>query len=216
MQKLQLFFLLVFTMIILFSLGVYVKDIGFDIKYMVVVFPLFILLFTIFNIFNTINRRLIYGSVSIFYLTLLIINYRHPVKTYDYKYIAKYVQHISRPGQSILIYRPAIAMPFSLYYKGKNKIVSIPCPVKFDSSFLIYMQDTNDLKQYIENAKSSTSSYIMISDTTEFESRVNMNRKLVSNYIDEHYKITLDTLIYGWGKERPLRIMSFEKKSFGE
>ena len=216
LKKLKIILLMVFAMIILFSLGVYVTDIGFDIKYMVVVFPLFILLFTIFNILNTIYRRLIYGSVCIFFLTLLIINYRHPVKTYDYKYIAKYVEHISRPGQPILIYRPAIAMPFSLYYKGRNKIVPIPFPVKFDSSFLINIHDTNELKQSIENAKSSTTSYIMISDTTVFESRVNMNRKMVTNYIAQHYKITLDTLIYGWAKERPLRIMSFEKKSFAE
>ena len=212
LKKIKIILLMVFTMIILFFLGVYVTDIGFDIKYMVVVFPLFILLYTIFNIFNTNNRRLIYSSVSIFFLTILIINYRHPVKTYDYKYIAKYVQNISRPGQPILIYRPAIAMPFILYYKGKNKIFPIPFPVKFDSSFLINIQDTNELKQSIENVKSSTNSYIMISDTTDFESLVNMHRKLVADYIDEHYKITLDTLIYGWGKERPLRIMSFEKK----
>ena len=215
-KKFKIILLMVFTMIILFFLGVYVTDIGFDIKYMVVVFPLFILIFTIFNIFNTINRRLIYSSVSIFFLTLLIINYRHPVKTYDYKYIAKYIQNISRPGQPILIYRPAIAMPFSLYYKGKNKIVPIPFPVKFDSSFLINIQDTNELKQSIENTKSSTNSYIMISDTTVFESRVNMNRKMVANYVYEHYKITLDTLIYGWATERPLRVMSFEKKLFGK
>lgn len=212
LKKLKIILLMVLTLISLFSLGVIITDIGFDMKYMAVVFPLFILLFTVFNIFTNKNRRLVYGTISVYFITLLILNYLHPVKTYDYKSVAKYIQLISAPGQPILIYRPAIALPFSHYYKGKNKIVPIPFPVKFDSSYLINLKDTDELKQSIENIKSPTNSYLLLSDTTVFESRTNMNRKLVANYINEHYRVTLDTLFYGWGKEKPLRIMNFKTK----
>lgn len=201
----------VFVLLFLFSIGIYITDIGYDDKYMVVVFPLFMLLYNVFKIFKPANRRLMYAALSIYFAVLLMANYRHPVSTYDFKSVAKYIKEIELPNEPILVYRPAIALPFNNYYTGRNEVVPIPFPVKFDSSYLINIKDTFELKQLIENIKSPSKSYLLLSDTTVYESTVNMNRKMIDDYINTHYTVSLDTLFYGWSKEKPLRIMRFEK-----
>ncbi|MEO6837814.1 MAG: glycosyltransferase family 39 protein [Ginsengibacter sp.] len=198
-------------LIVFFCIGFEITNVGYNHKYMVVVFPVLMLLFIIFKNYSTILRNVIYISISLYFIILLTKNYRHPVKTYDYISVANFIQKIELPNQPILIYRPAIALPFKYYYTGKNKIIPIPYPVRFDSSFLINIKDTNELKQSIENIKTTSNSYIMLSDTTIFESDLTMNREMVSEFINEHYKVTLDTLYKGWGKEKSLRIREFEK-----
>lgn len=199
----------VFVLIVLFSTGIYVTDVGYADKYMAVVFPLFLLFFALFIIYSSSIRSIIFGTLSIYFIILLFFNYRHPVKTYDYISIANYIRKIEHPNEPILIYRPAIALCFNIYYNGKNKIVPLPYPVKFDTSYLINIKDTTELRELIDTIKSSSKSYLLISDTTVYESTVNMNRKMINDYIDYHYIVTLDTLFYGWGKEKPLRIKRF-------
>jgi hypothetical protein len=142
---------------------------------------------------------------------LLIIKYKNPVKTYDYKSVARFIGEIEKPNEPILIYRPAIALPLNYYYEGENKIVPIPHPVNFDSSYLISLKDTFQLKHGIENAGNSSKEYILISDTTLYEGTLNMNREMISNYIYSHYNVSLDTLFYGCSRRKPLRIIEFSK-----
>jgi len=212
-EKYNIVLLSILSMLILFSAGFVITGVGYDNKYMVTVFPFFILLFTIFENYSIIFRRLIYGAIAIYFIILLTLNYWHPVKTYDFVSIAKYIKIIEHPNEPILIYRPAIALPFGYYYNGINKIIPIPHPVKFDSDYLINIKDTAELKQSIENIKPVPKFYILISDTTIYESSVNMNRKMVTDYLNNNYKITLDTLFYGWSKNMPIRIRSFENKN---
>ena len=198
-------------LILFFCIGFVITNVGYNHKYMVVVFPLIMLLFIIFKNYSIFPRNVIYVSISLYFIILLTKYYRRPVKTYDYISVANYIQKIEQPNEPILIYRPAIALPFKYYYTGKNKIIPIPYPVRFDSSYLINIKDTNELKRSIENIKPTSNSYIMLSDTTLFESDVRMNREMVDEFIKEHYNIILDTLYMGWGKEKSLRVMEFEK-----
>ncbi len=201
----------ILLLLFFFSIGIYITDVVYTYKYMVVAFPFFMLFFAIFKIHTPLLRRLTYSALSIYFIALLIPFYKHPVKTYDYISIANYIRKIEVPNEPILIYRPAIALPFSYCYNGNNKIVPLPYPVNFDSSFLINIRDTIELKQSISNIKSTSQSYLLISDTTVYESKLSMNRTMVSDYINNHFHVTLDTLFYGWSKEKPLRIISFRK-----
>lgn len=213
-KKYNIILLLIFILLILFCISFFITGVGYENKYMAVVFPLFILLFTIFDQYSFLSRSLIYASAIIYFIILLSIKYWHPVKTYDFISTAKFIKKIEKKDEPILIYRPAIALPLNHYYNGKNKIIPIPHPVNFDSSYLINIKDTLELKRVIENSNSRSKSYILVSDTTVYEGILNMNRKMISKYIYNHYKVSMDTLFYGQGKKRPLRIMSFEKSLY--
>ena len=188
-----------------------ITKVGFNPKYLAIAFPLFILTFSIFNIFSRSLRNVIYGSISLYFIILLIIQYKNPVKVYDFKSVANFIESIERPHEPIFVYRPAIAMPFEYYYHGKNSITPIPYPVNFNSDYLISMKDTVELKKSINPANISSKSYLLISDTTSYEGLVNMNRKMISNYLNDHYKKVLDTFLLGNGKEKSLRIRRFDK-----
>lgn len=199
--------------VVFFCIGFTITNVSYNHKYMVVIFPLLILLFIIFDNYSNPIRNVIYFFISLYFIVLLTKYYWHPVKNYDYISVARYIQKIEHPNQPILIYRPAIALPFKYYYRGKNKIIPIPHAVRFDSSYLINIKDTDELRESIERIKTTSNSYIMLSDTTVFESDVTMNREMVNEFINEHYHVTLDTLYRGWGKEKSLRIREFEKNN---
>ena len=76
--------------------------------------------------------------------------------------------------------------------------------MNFDSSYLINIKDTVELKQSINPAKINSKSYLLISDTTSYEYQVNMNRKMISNYLNHHYNQVLDSFLLGNGKEKSL------------
>ena len=211
-KKYNIILLSIFILMVFFSIGFLIAQVGYTDHYLVIVFPLFILLFTIFENYSHLLRVLIYSSIAIYFITLLSIQYRHPVNIYDYKSTAKYISKIQRLNEPILVYRPAIALPLNYYYHKKNKIIPIPYPVNFDSSYLINIKDSNELKQSIKNIKTTSKSYILISDTTIYEGCINMNRKMVTDFLNHHYNVTLDTLFYGWGKGNPFRIRRFEIK----
>lgn len=208
----KLILLSVFLLIGLFFIVFFSSGVGYTAKYMAVAFPFFILLFTIFSSYSGFYRTSIYSVLSLYFGIILFSVYRHPVNTYDYISLAKYIKKIERSNEPILIYRPAIALPFTYYYRGINSIVPLPFPVKFDSSYLISIKDTTVLKNSIESIQAPSHSYILISDTTLSEGSVSMNRNMVTNFIKERYHVTLDTLFYGWSKDKPIRIRSFEKK----
>jgi hypothetical protein len=197
---------------ILFLAGFLLSGVGYDPKYMAVVFPLLILLFTIFDHLSYSGKAFVLPLIIMYFILLVTIKYMNPIKTYDFKFVARFLEKIERSDEPILIYRPAIALPLHYYYEGKNKLFPIPHPVNFDSSYLINIEDTLQLKNAIDNAGHNSKSYILVSDTTVYEGVLYMNRKMISNYIYDHYRVSLDTLFYGRSKKRPLRIMNFERK----
>ena len=211
LKKIFILFAAIVLLTFQFIVAVGITKITYEFKYMSLGYPFFILLFIVFSIYSKAIRNIMYGTLSLYYVMLLFFNYKHPVKTYDYISLSNYIQKIESPGEPILIYRPAIALPFDHYYKGKNMVFPLPHPVNFDSSYLINIRDTNEFKQAIENINLPATSYLMISDTTLSEGKLNMNRQVITDYINSNYEVSLDTLFYGWSKNKPLRIRSFKK-----
>ena len=196
---------------IFFCISIYISDIVFDSKYMVVTFPFIILSFTVFKIFSPLIRNLVFGCISLYFSTILVSFYRHPVNTYDFVSLGKYIEKIEQPGEPILLYRPNLALPFHYYYNGKNSIIPLPAPVNFNSNYLTNIKDTNEFKNLLDGIKPIPHSYILISDTTKFETTLNMNREMINNYIYKNYKVKIDTFFKGWAKDKTFRIISFEK-----
>ena len=212
LRKINVIILNVIILLILFCVGIIVTGIIFMDKYMAVAFPFFLLVFGLFNVYPSFWKNAIYGSISAYFFILLAITYSHPVKTYDFISVAKYIEQKELPNEPILIYRPALALPFMHYYKGGNNIFPLPYPVNFDSSYLINIKDTTMLRRAIENIKSKSNSYLFISDTSSYESTLKMNRQMVTDFLESNYAISLDTFYTGFSKNRPLRIRRFVKK----
>jgi hypothetical protein len=198
--------------VILYSIVVVITRMVYADKYMAIAFPFFILLFTLFQVHSSFIRTLIYGTITIFFLSLLIITYIHPIKIYDFKSVAKYISKIERTGEPILFYRNAMSLPFTYYYKGLNPLVPLPNPVRFDNTYLKNIKDTLELKRAITGINAKSNSYLIISDdNTDYAYNVNFNRKMVDDYLIAHYNITLDTLCFGEGPEFFIRIRRLEK-----
>lgn len=207
-KRFQFIVLTTMILILLFFFGVFFTDIVYDQKYMSVAFPFLILLFTIFNVFSSKISGSIYLLFSIYFIGMLIKIYRYPVNTYDYISTAKYVEKIEHREEPILIYRANIALPFKYYYQGKNQIIPLPEKVNFDSNYLSNIKDTNQLKQILKTLPPSKS-FLFIADTTSVETNLNMNRKMVTEFLDSHYPVTLDTFYRGNAKGKSLRITNY-------
>lgn len=198
-------------LLILFSLIIYAAaflttGVIFNTKYISIIFPLFILLFVVFKTLRPPFPTLIYTCIMLYYSIILFDYYKHPVNTYDYKSLAKFIMKTERVNEPILIYRPALALSFEQYYQGKNSVNPIPHPVNFDSSYLINIRDTLQLKNSIMAIHENFESFLFISDTTLYEGALNMNRQMITDYLNSNYNIALDSLFYGFGKDRPLQV----------
>lgn len=211
LKRINFILLTYLFLIIQFILFVIYIDTGFATKYMAISFPLLMLLFTLFKVFPVFYRRLIYSLLVLYFILILIPTYQNPVKNYDYKSVAGFIKKIERSNEPLLFYRAGISLPFNFYYKGKNDVVPLPNKVRFDTSYLINIKDTLQLKQCIERINKSSVSYLFISDLTEYESTLDMNRKMIDEYLSSTYKITIDTLFLGRSKSSPLRIRRLEK-----
>jgi hypothetical protein len=199
-------------LILIFALAVFLTNIVFTSKYMVVAYPLFVLLCCIFTILPGKLHNFIFGALSVYFAFILITFYRYPVNTYDFNSIAHYIEKIEEPNEPILMYRANNALPFEYSYHGVNKIIPLPNPVNFNSNYLTNIRDTLQLRSLLSNIKPQSRNFLMISDTTKFETTLDMHRKMVSDFIYRNYDVTLDTLFLGNAKGKALRIQQFHEK----
>lgn len=204
--------LLVIIIVILYCIGFAITKVGYDKKYQTVAFPLYILLFTIVWIYPTIIKNIIFGYISVYFTIILIAQYINPVKTYDYKTVASFLQSIEKNNEPIFAYRAVLAIPLKYYYHSKNQIYPLPYPVDFNSNYRFSIQDTFQLRKSTLPHLDKSKSFFVVSDTTKYEGLLNMNRSMVSNYLDLHYQKTMDTFLLGNGKGRCLRIRRYELK----
>jgi len=210
--KLNFILITVLFFVLLYAIGFSLFRIQYADLYMAVAFPLLILLMTVFKVYSPSYRRLIYTSFSLYLFFLLLFIYRNRVKFYDFKSIAKYVTEIENNNEPILFYRNGLSLPFDYYYKGKNLIYPLPNAVTFDKNYLINFKDTTEMRKSIECINSTSNSYILISDDKAvYLGSLDMNRKMVDDYLVRNYKTTLDTLYFGKSKNYYLRIRCIEK-----
>lgn len=208
-------FILLSVIIVVILLGSFVAIVGIDYhdRYLTVGFSLFIILLVVYNSYSILLRNITFGIVAIYYFIILLLFYRYPVKHYDYKAIASYIEKIERKREPILFYHSTLSLPFMYYYKGHNNITPLPAKVKFDTTFLRNINDTIELKQSFEKLNKLSDSYILISDLTEPQYSEDINRKMVNNFLTAHFNITLDSLYYGLSGFHALRIRRLENKT---
>jgi len=140
-----------------------------------------------------------------------IIFYTHPVKSYDYISMAAYIKNTEFVNEPIIFYRPGLSLPFKYYYMGNNPIFPLPHEVRFDTNYIINIKDSSALGRSLDRINEDFKSMLFISDLSQYEYNVNMNRGMIDKYLKSHYKISLDTLYQGWSKEGSLRIRRLER-----
>ena len=204
---------MIIVFVILLSCFFGITRVDYQYRYLTILMPLCALLLSVFNSYDFFKRQLIYGVISLFYVALLVSNYRQPLKEYDYELIAKYVEKLEQKKEPVLFYHSSISLCFNYYYTGNSTLVPIPHEVRFDSTtYTSDIKDTVELRQSIEGVNTPSGSYLLVSDLTEHQSIGNPNQKMVNDYLAAHYNITLDTLYFGRSKHYSFRIRRLEKK----
>lgn len=212
-KKINIILLSVSVIIFLYNGFVAITGIFFQDKYMAIVFPLFILVFTLFKGFSSIGRKLVYSIIAIYYILLLISNYKHPIKFYDFKSAGKFVKSIERSKEPVLFYSKSLLPPFTYYYSGSNILVPLPA-LKFDYTYYEEnITDTVELKKAIEKINPPTKSYILITGSIKgFKYTFNMNQQMIDECLKGNYKVTLDTSFLGATINHTLRVRRLEIK----
>jgi 4-amino-4-deoxy-L-arabinose transferase-like glycosyltransferase len=213
-RALKNYFLVVFSiliMIALYGIAFSVSNVGYEVKYQTVAFPLFMLIFIIICVYTPLLRNFVFGYIAVYFAILLTIKYANPVKTYDYKSVATYLESNQKQDEPIFIYRAVLALPLKYYYDSKNEVVPLPHAVNFNDNYRFSIEDTFQLQNSLLPKLSTADSFYFVSDTTRFEGFLDMKRDMVSEYLDSHYKKTLDTFLMGYGKAKCLRIRHYEK-----
>jgi hypothetical protein len=209
-EKINHILITIFFFIVLYAIGFSSFKILYADLYMAVAFPLLVLLITVFKIFKHSTMILIYSLFSLYFLYLFVINYKNPIKFYDFESITTYVEKIGKKNEPILFYRNGLSLPFQYYYNGINSLHPLPNPVTFDKDYLINIKDTLTLGDLIGRVSKE---YILITDDkARFLYSLNMNRDMIDEYLNNNFRTTLDTLYYGRSNQYYLRIRRIEAK----
>jgi uncharacterized membrane protein len=212
-----LFALALAVMLVIISLFTAVMEIDHIDRYLTIAFPLCTLLFVSFNKINVIKPVYCFAAVLLYFTVVNTAAYIKPlaVKKYDYKAMADYLTHISKPGEPLLFYRGGIALSFQYYYNGSNPVVPLPHPTKFNSTETDYaatIKDTAAFSTLLANIKAPQKTYLVVTNLNEPIYTGHPEKKLVDDYMKLNCHVTLDTLFYGNSKESALRIRRIEKK----
>jgi uncharacterized membrane protein len=201
------------TIVLLYVLLVPIMNLGFQARYMAIMLPLFLLLFTLFKQYDLRFRNSIFIGLSLYYLLLLSMVYRIPIKRYDFKTLSGYVSRIKYPKEPVLLYSKVLFPPFSFYYTGQDSLIPLPS-VKYDNNYYEEnITDTSSLKYAIGKIYSPTRSYLLITGNIEgFRHPINMDQQMFDNCLQLNYNIVSDTSISGYPEKYALRIRRLEIK----
>jgi hypothetical protein len=202
----------VLTIVIIIAGFITIAGIDHQDRYFTIALPLLLLIFGLFGANSILIGRTFFALFILYYGILFVYHYKDPVKQFDYKGVAQYVQKTAKPTEPLLFYHGTLILPFQYYYNGNNKCYSLPHTVAMDTSYMNNVKDTSELKTSLASIESNTSSYLLISDLNLPIYKNDVNRKMVNDYLKTNYKITLDTLYYGKSFTRSLRIRRLEKK----
>lgn len=213
LERINLILISISVLIILYSAAVAITSVRYNNKYMAIVFPLFMLLFSIFKIHSSIYRKLIFGIISLYFAVVLALNYKYPIKYYDFKSIAKYIVKIQRPYEPILFFSKVLMPPFSYYYYGHNPLIPLPSLTYDHNYYQNNINDTSQLRKSIEKIYTASKSYLLITDSLSRSLYdLKMDKKMVDACLNAHYKVTLDTNSFGENNNKKLRIRRLEKR----
>jgi uncharacterized membrane protein YidH (DUF202 family) len=181
-------------------------------RYAIIAYPLFISAFLVFKSHSLFSRRMIFAVIGTYYALVAISNYRYTVKEYDQKSLAGYITAIQKKGEPILFYQKVLSLPFGYYYNDKNKIVTLPDSLKFDSTYFSKAKDTTELAGAINAVNTPSNSYLLINDRVELRFQNDADIKMMNDYFNTRFSTTLDTLYYGNSPRLALRVRRLERK----
>ncbi len=188
-------------------------SLGFQVRYMALALPMFMLVFMFFKVYDLIPRNIIFIGIALYYISLFFLIYQTPIKRYDYGIAAKFIRKVESPQEPILVYTKILLPAFSYYYKGSNSLISLP-EYKYDEKYYEEnIVDTIGLKQAIKKIYSPTKSYLLMTGCIEgFRDPINMDQKILDECLRSNYNITLDTSFSGQSEKYTLRVRRLEIK----
>jgi mannosyltransferase len=206
--------LAIMVVLSLFTVVVFITGIKFNNRYLALVYPAIILLFLMFDYYNPKLRAISFSGITVYFITLLLLKYSVPVKTYDYESLAGFLKSIENPNEPIIFNSRTNSAPFEYYYTGKNLVVEIPDSMKFSQEgFQVLLRDTNDVKSILDNILATKQSVIIVNDNMiGYPENLRLNLQQLSKYLTKNYAITFDTVYYGRSNRLSLYIRRLENK----
>lgn len=209
--------IIIFTTAITFLLYLVlipVLRLGFTARYIVLMLPLFMLIFMLCKVYNPLARYAIFTGIALFYIYIFCIEYQNPIKRYDYYTAAKFIRKIEFPEEPILLYSKILLPAFSYYYTGPNSLNSLPAYKYDDKYYNENIVDTIELKQALQKIDSPTKSYLLMTGPIEgFRDPIYMDQRMFDRCLESNFNITLDTFFLGENKNYTLEVRRLEIKN---
>ncbi len=211
-QRINIILLAGFLLLVFIGVFFAVTGIDYTHRYFAIGFPLLFAVFLLFDIYAIPKRSFIFLAVAVIYISALMAKYQCPVKDFDAKSLAKYLEKNGNKDEPIMFYEKVMVLPFKYYYAAPNPIIALPDSIKFDSTYFEKIKDTIQLKQSIERINTASPSYLLVTNRNEIFFKDAADIKMLNSYLPRHYFITMDTLFYGYNKTYPIRIRRLQKK----
>jgi len=182
-------------------------------KYTTIAFPLICLLYATFAVYQEPLKRIIYVSISLYFITILIANYKYPfVKDFNYIELAKFAQKSEQKKEPIIFYNKALAFTFDNYYKGNNLHNPLTDYISDHSYYEGLTIDTLGIIKSIDKAVAKSGSILLITVALPENADSILQKRYSSEYfLNKNYKNSFDTIISGKFGNANLRIRRLSK-----
>jgi hypothetical protein len=181
-------------------------------KYLVVIYPLVLLLY--FLAINTPRQGILKIFLVLFILynaTINVLNYSSGnAKTYDYKGLVQFIDEMNKEGAPVFVYRRALALSFNIYNNKNLQVVQVPYPIDFKQYQPIGIKDKQELLTLIDEKLDKNESFYVISDdSVNYEYGVDLKRKTFNEALSENFNLLMDTVFYGSTKDGYINVKKF-------
>ncbi len=176
-------------------------------KYLTVCFPVTVLLFCVFYAFSNNIKNVIFTLVSIFFVSLMVVQYQYSTKTYDFKTLSEFIDKNAKENEPILFFGKSIIPPFEYYYKNTNPIFGLP-PLHYDKNYYYdEIRDTTEFKNAIRNTPISSKTFLLVLGSIRgYKYQDQLSPENIQNVLRSNYSLILDTLIKSKNSDNTLRI----------
>ncbi len=209
-KVLKVIFVTLIVCIICFATLIPALNLIFMEKYMLIIFPLLLLFYSLFTAFKW--RIWIYIIISLYFISLLIIKYQYPEKTYNFEKVSNFLKEVEFKNEPIIFYGKSILPPFQFYYTGNNPLYTLP-KLHYDKDYYEErLKDTTEFKRDLDSINSSSSSYLLVTESISgYKYKETLTKEMIQQLLRNHYQISLDTTFYSNNSINFLRIERLEK-----
>jgi hypothetical protein len=185
--------LLLFTATFIFTNMVYA------IRYVTILFPFHILLLVIYGTYKSTLKNIFYGLYSVFLVITLLTSFCNPyLKSYNYKSIAKYTQKIQVKNEPVLFVNNDLSFGLKHLSENEENFINLP---EYQFNYNLYnnfVKDTTQLNSLINNIKSKSQSYLVITGTDlGYMRSKNLTNSMIDSFLEYNFIVTSDTIIQG-------------------